>query len=129
VVGIALAASPAPRTSACLPDGSSRPVGCIAAKRYAEQQLKVSPRTVDLSPEDQARFERERAHQQAVMATFTEPDPAVHASLRMQVPTPGGAPARSGCGGCSTGRHATHTAAWTSLHPRARRWWRRCQAG
>jgi murein DD-endopeptidase MepM/ murein hydrolase activator NlpD len=36
-------------------------VGCIAAKRYAEQQLKVSPRTVDLSPEDQARFERERA--------------------------------------------------------------------
>ena len=56
---------------------------------FGAQQLKVSPRTVDLSPEDQARFERERAHQQAVMATFTEPDPAVHASLRMQVPTPG----------------------------------------
>jgi murein DD-endopeptidase MepM/ murein hydrolase activator NlpD len=91
VVGIALAAEPGTaHITVRLPDGSSRPVGYrIAAKRYAEQQLKVSPRTVDLSPEDQARFERERAHQQAVMATFTEPDPAVHASLRMQVPTPG----------------------------------------
>ena len=91
VVGIALAAEPGTaHIKVRLPDGSSRPVGYrIAAKRYAEQQLKVSPRTVDLSPEDQARFERERAHQQAVMATFTEPDPAVHASLRMQVPTPG----------------------------------------
>lgn len=91
VVGIALAAAPGTaHITVRLPDGSSRPVGYrIAPKRYSEQQLKVSPRTVDLSPEDQARYERERAHQQKVMATFSAPVPEVLASLRMQVPTPG----------------------------------------
>ncbi len=91
VVGIALAVEPGTaHISVRGPDGSTRPVGYrIATKRYAEQQLKVSPRTVDLSPEDQARFERERAHQREVMATFSEPVPEVLASLRMQVPTPG----------------------------------------
>ncbi|MBA3593817.1 MAG: peptidoglycan DD-metalloendopeptidase family protein [Polaromonas sp.] len=58
----------------------------IVPKRYGEQHLKVSPRTVDLSPEDLARYERERAHQQGVMATFSQPLPA---SLRMSVPVPG----------------------------------------
>lgn len=60
----------------------------IAPKRYAEQRLKVAPKTVDLSPEDLARFERERAHQQVVMATFSEPYPDL-SRLRMRVPTPG----------------------------------------
>ena len=59
----------------------------VAPKRYAEQQLKVSPRTVDLSPEDQARYERERDHQQRVMATFSTPLPAD--ALRMRQPVPG----------------------------------------
>lgn len=44
----------------------------VAPKHYKEQHLKVSPRTVDLSPEDQARYERERDHQALVMATFSE---------------------------------------------------------
>lgn len=64
----------------------------VADKRYAEQRLKVAPRTVDLAPEDLARFERERDHQREVMATFTPPPPAWHTqpqALRMQVPTPG----------------------------------------
>jgi len=62
----------------------------VARKQYKEQHLQVSPRTVDLSPEDQARYERERDHQAGVMATFTTP-PAGQtlASLRMRVPVPG----------------------------------------
>jgi murein DD-endopeptidase MepM/ murein hydrolase activator NlpD len=53
-----------------------------------EQRLTVSPRTVDLAPEDLARHERERAHQQQVMETFSEPFPRT-ADLHMQVPVPG----------------------------------------
>ncbi len=58
----------------------------VEPKRYAEQRLKVSPRTVDLSPQDQARYERERDHQAQVMATFSTPLPA---QLAMQIPVPG----------------------------------------
>ena len=69
--------------------GARRVPYAVAPKRYAEQQLKVSPRTVDLSPEDQARYERERDHQAVVMATFTEPAGDTLQPLRMQVPVPG----------------------------------------
>ncbi|MCT9813526.1 peptidoglycan DD-metalloendopeptidase family protein [Acidovorax sp. Be4] len=58
----------------------------VRDKRYAQQQLKVSPKTVDLSPEDLARHERERAHQQQVMALFTA---TASDDLRMRVPVPG----------------------------------------
>ncbi|MBU4520379.1 MAG: peptidoglycan DD-metalloendopeptidase family protein [Gammaproteobacteria bacterium] len=58
----------------------------VTPKRYAEQRLKVAPKTVDLSPEDLARFERERDHQKTVMATFSEPAPG---DLRMRVPVAG----------------------------------------
>jgi murein DD-endopeptidase MepM/ murein hydrolase activator NlpD len=58
----------------------------IAAKRYSEQRLAVPPATVDLSPENEARYNRERVHLAAVMATFTEPPPE---SLHMRVPVPG----------------------------------------
>ncbi|MCC7287422.1 MAG: peptidoglycan DD-metalloendopeptidase family protein [Burkholderiaceae bacterium] len=58
----------------------------IEPKQYAEQRLKVAPRTVDLSPEDLARYERERVHQSEVIATFTDHLPA---ALRMRPPTPG----------------------------------------
>ena len=54
--------------------------------------MSVAPGTVDLSPENEARYERERAHQATVMQTFTEPPAQVAAAsdfLRMQVPTPG----------------------------------------
>ena len=60
----------------------------VAAKKYNEQRLKVSPKTVDLSATDNARYERERDHQAGVMATFTEPLP-LPASLHMTVPVPG----------------------------------------
>ena len=88
LVGIALATAPGPaQITVRAADGSTRTVAfTVAPKRYSEQRLKVAPGTVDLSPEDQARFERERAHQAQVMATFSTPMPA---ALAMQVPVPG----------------------------------------
>lgn len=88
VVGIALAAEPGEASITVETAGGRRTVPyVIATKRYSEQRLKVEPRTVDLSPEDQARYERERAHQALVMATLTEPPQTT--SLRMLAPTPG----------------------------------------
>jgi murein DD-endopeptidase MepM/ murein hydrolase activator NlpD len=58
----------------------------IEAKQYAEQHLKVPQRTVDLSKEDLARYEREREHQAQVVGTFT---PELPVQLRMLQPTPG----------------------------------------
>ncbi|MBI2750078.1 MAG: peptidoglycan DD-metalloendopeptidase family protein [Burkholderiales bacterium] len=60
----------------------------VAPKRYVEQRLTVAPRTVDLSDQDQARFERERKHLLSVMATFSEPLPPANA-LRMAAPVAG----------------------------------------
>ena len=92
VVGIPLAATPGEaQISVLAPSGGKQAVQYrVEPKRYQEQHLKVSPRTVDLSPEDQACYERERDHQLQVMATFTEqPAGAALPSLRMQVPVPG----------------------------------------
>jgi murein DD-endopeptidase MepM/ murein hydrolase activator NlpD len=91
LVGIALTATPgeASITVQASQGGGPRQISyTVAPKRYSEQRLKVSPRTVDLSPEDAARYERERVHLATVMATFSEPVPQA-AALRMQVPTPG----------------------------------------
>src|SRR6218665_2936254 len=95
VVGIALAAPPGPAWISVQADGAdgacSRPLPyTIGTKQYPQQHLTVPPRMVDLSPEDLARHQRERAHQALVIATFTE-QPAGRAapSLRMQAPVPG----------------------------------------
>lgn len=58
----------------------------IEGKQYAEQHLKVPQRTVDLSKEDLARHERERAHLAQVVGTFT---PELPVDLRMLQPTAG----------------------------------------
>ena len=58
----------------------------VQAKQYAEQQLTVPQRTVDLSEEDLARYERERVHQNEVIATFSSHWPS---ALRMRPPAPG----------------------------------------
>lgn len=92
VVGIPLAATPGDAYITVRAEGGgTRQVHYnVTPKKYQEQHLKVSPRTVDLSPEDQARYERERDHQAAVMAAFTDPPAgAAVPSLRMQVPVPG----------------------------------------
>ncbi|WP_084153927.1 peptidoglycan DD-metalloendopeptidase family protein [Simplicispira psychrophila] len=89
VVGIPLSAplGAAHISVAATADSPARQVAyTVADKRYREQRLTVAPRTVDLSPENQARYERERDHQAGVMATFSTPLPA---RLAMQVPTPG----------------------------------------
>ena len=54
--------------------------------RYAEQRLKVAPGHVELSPEDLARYEREREHLARVAATFSDAPPS---SLRLAQPTAG----------------------------------------
>lgn len=89
LVGIALAAKPGAklRVEAERAGGvSERFEIAVAPKQYAAQHLKVPPGQVDLSPEDLARYERERTHLAAVLRTFTETPPA---SLAMLQPVPG----------------------------------------
>ena len=88
VVGIALATKPGQMTLEVERPG--RPVEkrtfVVAPVRYAEQRLAVAPGHVELSPEDLARYEREREHLVRVAATFTDAPPS---SLRLAQPTPG----------------------------------------
>ncbi len=90
VVGIGLAATPGlQRIAVSIENGITRTVEFnVAPKKYLEQHLKVAPGTVDLSPENEARYERERAHQATVIATFSQPSAQADA-LRMQVPVAG----------------------------------------
>ena len=94
LVGVPLSATPGDQVVEwqVLGEPRRRMVYNVANKRYAEQRLKVAPKTVDLSPEDLVRFERESAHQKAVITTLS-PVP-VHwdsqpEALRMRVPVPG----------------------------------------
>ncbi len=89
LVGIALSTQPGEHSiTVQTQDQAPRKLAyTVAPKRYQEQRLKVAPGTVDLSPEDQARYQRERVHLAAVMATFSEPVP--NGLLRMRVPVPG----------------------------------------
>lgn len=87
IVGIPLSAAPGlHHVQADAGEGPQKLEYRVRDKRYQQQQLKVAPKTVDLAPEDLARHERERAHQQQVMALFTAPQ---NQELRMQVPVPG----------------------------------------
>lgn len=89
VVGIPLSATPGAHSVSVTGEGPARALPYqVRDKKYTEQRLKVSPKTVDLSPEDQARYERERAHQQTVMALFSELS-ARSGDLRMRQPVPG----------------------------------------
>ena len=87
LVGIPLSATPGEARIRVRGTEGERDIAyTITPKRYTEQHLKVSPRTVDLAPEDLARHERERAHQQGVIATFSA---LPVGSLRMQQPCTG----------------------------------------
>ncbi|MGJ7528767.1 peptidoglycan DD-metalloendopeptidase family protein [Variovorax sp. GB1P17] len=89
LVGIPLAATPGDASITVRTESRpERQIGyTIAPKQYREQRLTVAPRTVDLAPEDQARYERERDHLTTVMATLTDMRPDT--ALQMRVPVPG----------------------------------------
>lgn len=88
LAGIPLSATPGPaQITVQLPGAEPRTVDyTVRPKQYPVQRLKVAPKRVDLSPEDEARAERERVHLSQVIATFSQPEPEV---LAMRAPVPG----------------------------------------
>jgi len=78
VAGIGLAAKPGSTLTLRVlsATGEQRHAIRIQSKAYAEQKLKVAPGMVDLSPDDLARHERERAHLAQVIRTFSDAPPA-----------------------------------------------------
>jgi murein DD-endopeptidase MepM/ murein hydrolase activator NlpD len=79
LVGIPLAAKPGSkvRVQAEYDDGKRGEFEVeVQSKAYATLHLKVPPGQVDLSAEDLARYERERAHLQALLRTFSDAPPA-----------------------------------------------------
>jgi len=88
LLGIPLAAAPG-RATLTLQRGDGPETAlpfAIKPFRYAEQRLSVAPGQVDLSPQDLARYERERAHLAQVVATFSATPPQ---TLRLRQPVPG----------------------------------------
>src|SRR5512133_1518641 len=85
LAGIPLSATPGPaQITVQLPDAEPRTIDyTVLPKQYTVQRLKVDRKRVDLSPEDEARAEREREHVAQVIATFSQPEPA---SLAMRAP-------------------------------------------
>jgi murein DD-endopeptidase MepM/ murein hydrolase activator NlpD len=88
-VGIALATKPGSKVQVQAEHAGGRYEQLeidVMPKAYASQHLKVSPDKVDLSTNDLARYERERAHLDGVLRTFTDSPPA---TLAMLQPAPG----------------------------------------
>ena len=88
LAGIPLSATPGPaQITVQVPGAEPRTIGyTVRPKQYAVQRLKVDPKRVELSPEDDARAERERIHLAEVIATFSQPEPE---TLAMRAPVPG----------------------------------------
>jgi murein DD-endopeptidase MepM/ murein hydrolase activator NlpD len=86
IVGIALDAKIGTKTLVVRRDGSDDfRTFDVAPARYDEQRLTVARKHVELSKADLARYERERAHQRGVIATFSESMPV----MRFVQPVPG----------------------------------------
>jgi murein DD-endopeptidase MepM/ murein hydrolase activator NlpD len=88
VVGIGLAVKPGSTLTLRVPGegAEQRHAIRIRPKAYPEQRLKVAPGMVDLSPDDLARHERERAHLAEVLRTFSD---LPYATLALLQPVPG----------------------------------------
>jgi murein DD-endopeptidase MepM/ murein hydrolase activator NlpD len=85
LVGIALAAKPGSKLRVQAEHAGGRRQRFeidVAPKAYGSQNLTVPPDQVDLSTQDLARYERERAHLDNVLRTFTDPPPATLAMLQ-----------------------------------------------
>lgn len=84
LVGVALTSKPGTRlrVAAERAGGSEEHFDVVVEpKEYASQHLTVPPGKVDLSKEDLARYEAERDHLKAVLATFSETPPATLAMV------------------------------------------------
>jgi murein DD-endopeptidase MepM/ murein hydrolase activator NlpD len=88
VVGIPLAASPGQAAvSVTGRDGRERALHYrVAARHYVTQLLTVAPEHVDLSPEDLARYEREKPELARIFGTWSEVAPA---TLTLAAPVSG----------------------------------------
>ncbi|MGE3926706.1 MAG: peptidoglycan DD-metalloendopeptidase family protein, partial [Lautropia sp.] len=87
VVGIALSAKPGEQVLTIVRPGREERLRiAIGEHKYREQRLTVEPGKVDLDPADLARYQRERKHQQAVIATTSAASPA---TLRLLQPVKG----------------------------------------
>jgi murein DD-endopeptidase MepM/ murein hydrolase activator NlpD len=88
LAGIPLSATPGPaQITVQMPGAEPRTIDyTVRTKQYRVQRLQVAPGKVDLSPEDEARAEREHVHLQEVIATFSQPEPE---SFAMRAPVPG----------------------------------------
>jgi hypothetical protein len=84
IVGLGLDSKPGPAKIEI--EGAESLGFNIERKAYREQRLTVPPSMVDLSPENLARYEREKAHIASLLATPSSRPPQ---SLRMRVPTGG----------------------------------------
>jgi len=85
LVGIALAAKPGSKLRVQAEHAGGRRQRFeidVAPKAYGSQNLTVPPDQVDLSAQDLARYERERAHLDDVLRTFTDSPPATLAMLQ-----------------------------------------------
>ena len=88
IVGIPLSTAPGKHHIEVNVHGEEQIFGYeVKAKKYTEQHLKVSPKTVDLSPKDLARHEKERNHQNEIMSIFSALP--THETLMMRQPVPG----------------------------------------
>ncbi|HEU0199508.1 MAG TPA: M23 family peptidase, partial [Burkholderiaceae bacterium] len=89
VVGVPLAAKPGSKVRVDAERAGGRRERfdvLVEHKTYASQHLIVTPAQVDLSADDLARYERERAHLDQVIRIFSDVPPQ---SLAMLQPTPG----------------------------------------
>ncbi len=89
LVGIALATLPGPAHITVQREAGRQTVDFeVRPKLYAVQKIAVAPGKVDLSAEDKARTDRERAHLATVIATFSEPLPRATAATPLQLRPP-----------------------------------------
>ncbi|OYT90432.1 MAG: peptidase M23 [Burkholderiales bacterium PBB3] len=99
LVGIALATVPGPaQVTVQRAAGTQSLPFTVRPKQYLVQKLKVAPGQVNLSKDDTARADKERAHLAKVIATYSEPLPHTTAAGALQMRAPVAGPRSSSFG-------------------------------